>query len=219
MAAAPRANLVLIYGGRSAEHEISCVSALHVSRAADRERYSLCAIGITTDGQWVDATGALAGTEDRLALPSPDSLPGASEGPGPVLTSLLPSSLKPGGDRPTVAVPMVHGPMGEDGTLQGLLELIGVPYTGAGVAGSAVSMDKALAKEVLAGAGIAQAVHVSVAATESPSSVAEQVEKRLGWPVFVKPANMGSSIGITCASGVGELEAALAAAARYDEWL
>ncbi len=213
-----KVRLLVLYGGRSAEHEVSCISALHVVRAADPGRYDLKVVGITTDGRWMDATPALldAGTGGQLALPSPDTIASrAALEPVTTVTSLDDSS-------PLVVLPLLHGPMGEDGTVQGLLEIAGVPYCGPAVAGSAAAMDKGIAKSLLAAAGLPQARYVSLREGEidsDPDAVRRRVESELGWPVFVKPANMGSSIGITCVHGPSELAAALETVRRYDEFV
>lgn len=200
-----RVRLVVVYGGRSAEHEVSCVSARHVVSAVDPDRYELRLAGITTDGGWVDMSHALGELGGARALPSPD---GAAAAPVP-LGELAGTQ--------TVVLPLVHGPTGEDGTLQGLLEMAGVPYCGAGVAGSAVAMDKGLAKSLLASACLPQARWLQFHESAITGRVNEEIEARLGWPVFVKPANMGSSIGITKVGDPDGLRPAVEEALRYDE--
>ncbi len=211
--------LVILYGGRSAEHEVSCISALNVTAAVDPARYDLRMVGITTDGEWIDMTGtalepatgdAAAGRSRAGALPSPDRV--LQDEPSCASDPLVAIS-----DHPQVVVfPLLHGPMGEDGTVQGLLELAGVPYCGPGVAGSAAAMDKGLAKALLSSAGLPQARYLYRAETQFDRGLVGAVERELGWPVFVKPANMGSSIGITKVKDRGSLAAALTAATRYD---
>jgi D-alanine-D-alanine ligase len=207
---ADRVRLLVLYGGRSAEHEVSCVSALHVVEAVDPERFDVRVVGITTDGRWVDATAALQPSGSRQALPSPDALP-AENALEPV------GAVTAGG--PLVVFPLLHGPMGEDGSVQGLLEIAGVPYCGPGVAGSAAAMDKGLTKSLLMAAGLPQPGHLFVRELELDATLVDRIDARLGWPVFVKPANMGSSIGITKVHGPGELDAAVELARRYDEFL
>lgn len=210
----PQVRLIVLYGGRSAEHEVSCISARHVVGAVDRDRYDLSMVGITTSGQWVDTTeaalGAVAGTSALRALPSPDEVlkhePSTAAELGVVISA----------GPQVVVLPLVHGPMGEDGTVQGLLELAGVPYCGAGVAGSAVAMDKGLAKSLLAAAGIPQARYLYRNEHQFDRALTARVEDELGWPVFVKPANMGSSIGITRVKDPGGFDVALRKATRYD---
>jgi D-alanine-D-alanine ligase len=212
----PKVRLLVLYGGRSAEHEVSCISALHVVRAADPEKYDLKVVGITTDGRWTDATPAVldAGTGGQVALPSPDTIEGHR--------ALEPvSTVTADGDAgPLVVLPLLHGPMGEDGTVQGLLEVAGVPYCGSGVTGSATAMDKGIAKSLLTSAGLPQARFLLLREGEidDPRDLIRRVENELGWPVFVKPANMGSSIGITCAHGSSELAPAMDKVRLYDEF-
>jgi D-alanine-D-alanine ligase len=189
--------LVLLFGGRSAEHEVSCVTAAHVLAAADPSRYDVVAVGITRDAAWVRAEAAA----DALV----------AEGPAVDLASLLTPD--------TVVFPLLHGPFGEDGTVQGQLELAGVPYVGAGVLGSAVCMDKAVAKELLAQAGIAQVRHRALRDLEVDAPALDRVVDDLGLPVFVKPANLGSSVAVTKAHDREELDRAVELALSYDEWL
>lgn len=213
MAPRDRIRLIVLFGGRSAEHEVSCVSALHVLRAADPERYDVVPVGITRDGRWLaagDAWGALEG--GARGLPSPDESPGQELDPLPVVTGR-------GGGEEVVVLPLLHGPQGEDGTLQGLLELAGVPYVGAGVTASAVCMDKAVSKRLLQAAGLAVARWLDARRSELGEGFAARVEAELGYPVFVKPANLGSSVGITRVAGPEGLEAALSEAMRYDEYV
>lgn len=235
--------LVVVYGGRSAEHEVSCVSALNVVSAVDSRRYELNVVGITTSGAWLDATSAAlaAASGGAQTLPSPDSLAAPAGVPLPetagtrafprLSTDLLlgapaaPAALAsdaPAGTglgqnpRRTVVFPLLHGPMGEDGTLQGLLELAGVAYCGPGVAGCAAAMDKGIAKSLLAAAGLPQARYLYLPETGVDVTTVDTVESDLGWPVFVKPANMGSSIGISKVKRRRDLPAALEKAFRYD---
>lgn len=231
---------MLLYGGQSPEHEVSCVSAFHVLRAADPARYDVRVVGVTTAGRWVDATAAaLALDPAATALPEPDELAAAeleppTAGALPSLgwstpsapaggTDLVPVIAGPATeeapDRPVVVFPVLHGPHGEDGTVQGLLEMAGLPYVGAGVAGSAVAMDKGIAKALFAAAGIPQARYLAVRAHDIDELLTKTVEAELGWPVFVKPANLGSTIGISRAGGPAELAAAIELALRYDEYL
>ncbi|MGH9054323.1 MAG: D-alanine--D-alanine ligase family protein [Acidimicrobiales bacterium] len=223
--AATRTRLLVLYGGRSAEHEVSCISALHVARAVDPRRYDLRMVGITTDGRWLDATAALAAGAGATALPSPDDLAVAGAldaADGPPAGSLEPVEAVTsgaGGSGLIVVFPLLHGPMGEDGTVQGLLEVAGVPYCGPGVAGSAAAMDKGMAKALFRAAGIPQARHALLREGEIDDRRLERVGAELGWPVFVKPANLGSSIGVSRAADPSELEAAVETALRYDEFV
>ena len=208
-----RIRLIVLFGGRSAEHEVSCVSALHVLRAADPERYEVVPVGITRDGRWLaagDSWGALEG--GARGLPSPDESAGPALDPLPVVTSH-------GGGEEVVVLPLLHGPLGEDGAVQGLLELAGVPYVGAGVTASAVCMDKAVSKRLLQAGGLAVARWLDARRPELGEGFAASVETELGYPVFVKPANLGSSVGISRVDGPEGLEGALSEALRYDEYV
>ena len=222
---------MVIYGGRSAEHEVSCISALHVVRAVDPERYDVKVVGITTEGHWVEVPAATIDETSRgvRGLPSPDNVEAAGAPLGHGLEAVTTLALRPPGTgvagtdealggSEVVVLPLLHGPMGEDGTVQGLLEVAGLAYCGPGVAGSAAAMDKGLAKALLASAGLPQAKYVSLREGEAAGALA-LVEQRLGWPVFVKPANMGSSIGITRVERPDALEAAVRTACLYDEFV
>jgi D-alanine-D-alanine ligase len=210
-----RIRLVVLFGGRSAEHEVSCVSAASVLGAVDRQRYDVQPVGITRDGTWVLATDALAALEaGASALPPRLTADGTELDPLPTIAPAAASSAAP-----TVVLPLLHGPLGEDGTVQGLLELAGVPYVGAGVLGSALCMDKAKAKDVLARADLPQARWIGLRDTEVHDDLVDRVATELGWPVFVKPANLGSSVGVSKVAGPDELDAAVALALSYDEWL
>ncbi len=207
-----RIHLIVVFGGQSAEHDVSCTTAAHVLAAADPTKYRITPIGISTDGQWAIADRAAA------ALASgPDQLPGrldptgSNVSPTPALSA---ASATPG---TTVVMPLLHGPMGEDGTIQGLLELANLPYVGTGVLGSAVAMDKAMAKQVAAAAGIAQARYRAFAEHEMTPGLADDIIRELGLPVFVKPANMGSSVGVSKAATVDSLRTAIDIALSYDE--
>lgn len=204
--------LVLVYGGRSAEHDISCVSARAVAQAAAGVGFTVEPVAISRDGTWLRADAVSAVLADPTAE-LPPSLP--VEG-----TPAAPHELlNPPGAGPVVVFPVVHGPMGEDGTLQGLCELAGVAYVGCGVLSSAVCMDKGVAKQLLAAAGLPQAPHVTLHATGVANTDVTSVFAELGDCVFVKPANMGSSIGISRVSDAGDLAAAVDLALTYDEWV
>ena len=207
-----RIHLIVLFGGESAEHDVSCTTAAHVLKAADPERYRITPVGISTDGQW-----ALADAAAAAVAAGPDAIPGrldpsgSSTSPTPMLAAATAAEER------TVVLPLLHGPMGEDGTVQGLLELADVAYVGAGVLASAVAMDKAMAKEVLAAAGIPQARHVALAEHEMTPGTPADAAAELGLPVFVKPANMGSSVGVSKAQTIEELRDAIAFALTYDE--
>lgn len=210
-----RIRLVVLFGGRSAEHDVSCVSAASVLGAVDPSRYDVVAIGIDRDGRWVLADEAKAALERGVAsVPKALSVSGEEVDP---LPAVLPAPGAPA-ETETVVFPILHGPMGEDGTVQGMLELAGVPYVGSGVLASALGMDKAMAKEMLARASLPQVPWLTRRDGEVEEDFASVVGRELGWPVFVKPANMGSSVGVTKAPDAAALDAALEAAFAYDEW-
>ncbi len=208
----PRINLIVIFGGQSAEHEVSCTTAAHVLRAADPAKYRITPIGIGRDGRWSLATGA-----QQALAEGPQALPGRLDTDGSVIEPTL--AITPTSAGTTVVVPLLHGPMGEDGTVQGLLELADLPYVGTGVLGSALAMDKAMAKVVVAQHGIPQARHLSFRASDLTPGTPAAVADELGLPVFVKPANMGSSIGVTKAKTVEAVRDAIGVALGYDEWV
>jgi D-alanine-D-alanine ligase len=209
-----RIHLLVLFGGRSAEHDVSCVTAAHVLRAADPSKYRITPIGIGTDGQWSLADGAVKALEAGR-----DALPGRLEPSG---QSLEPSAALREGAEPServVALPLLHGPLGEDGTVQGFFELADVAFVGTGVLGSALGMDKAMAKQVLAAAGIPQARHRAFADHQRTPGLPTELADDLGLPCFVKPANMGSSVGVTKTHTVEELRDGIDVALGYDEWV
>jgi D-alanine-D-alanine ligase len=209
-----RVRLVVLFGGRSAEHEVSCISALHVLRAADADRFDIVPIGITRDGRWVDSSEAMAALGGAAgALPSPDDSDASELDP---LPAIVPANREPSD---VVVFPLLHGPMGEDGTVQGLLDLAGVPYVGAGVLGSALCMDKSASKDVLAARGLPQARWLTAREHEVDATFVARVVDELALPAFVKPANLGSSVGVTKAHDEKELQEALDEALRYDEYV
>jgi D-alanine-D-alanine ligase len=185
-------------GGRSSEHEISLASAQSVLENLDPGRYDVEKVAIDRQGGW-----ALGSGNSRQPLPEAGSVAETL----PVLADSKPAATL---DRVDVVFPILHGPFGEDGTVQGLLELAGVPYVGAGVAGSALCMDKDLFKAVLRDRDIPVARNVTL-------RLGDEIENPFGFPVFVKPARLGSSVGITKAHSAAELERAVALARRHDE--
>ncbi len=202
--------LVLVYGGPSAEHEVSCVSTFHVSRAADQDQFDVRIVGVTREGQWVDATDALADLPDATQLPSPNALGDASQFPAPLFEAFGDSSE-------AVVFPLIHGTIGEDGSLQGLLDVVGVPYVGAGVLASALCMEKDMAKAVLHHAGIPQGVFRTVDSPGLTPAQAERLGEELGFPCFVKPAAQGSSVGVAKVDSSDALLKAVGAALDYGE--
>ena len=200
---AARTRLVVLFGGQSAEHDVSCVTAKHVLDAVRRDRYEIEAIGISRDGIWSRCTS----TSDSERLDT------AGEPIDPF--SLLREAAAVGG----VVLPLLHGPFGEDGTVQGLCELAGIPYVGAGVLASALAMDKIAAKQALSAAGVPQAAWIGFNRDAVTDSTAAEILERLGNPVFVKPANMGSSVGVRKATTVEEVHEAIHHASEFDEWI
>ncbi|MBF6073286.1 D-alanine--D-alanine ligase family protein [Nocardia beijingensis] len=213
-----RIRVAVVFGGRSNEHAVSCVSAGSVLRHLDQEKYEVVPIGITSEGRWVLGGSEVAalGIHDR-ALPSVDATGTAlTLAADPSRSGALIALDDPGAALGSVDVvfPILHGPFGEDGTLQGMLELAGIPYVGPGVLASAAGMDKEFTKKLLAAEGLP--VGTQVVLRPGAATVGEEDRLRLGLPVFVKPARGGSSIGITRVEDWDELDAAIAAARVHD---
>jgi D-alanine-D-alanine ligase len=220
-----KVRIAVVFGGRSAEHAISCVSAGSVIAALDPDRYEIVRVGITPDGGWV-----LADPDQRLAIDDgvlPEvtggtavSLVGDPAGRG--LAVLDPgAAIGPALTGVDVVFPVLHGAYGEDGTIQGLLEMAGLPYVGSGVFASAASMDKEFTKKLLAAAGLPQGDHVVLrdangAVRADPELLDGPARERLGLPVFVKPSRAGSSIGITKVTDWAQFPEAVATAAAVD---
>jgi D-alanine-D-alanine ligase len=210
----------VIFGGRSGEHEVSLVSASAVMQALDRTRYEVVPIGITREGHWISAPRALAMLKERAGL---DSAPGCVLIPEPRHEGLLMLATgDPSVGALDVVIPLVHGTYGEDGTLQGLLELADLPYVGAGVLGSALGMDKIVQKQLFAQAGLRTTRYewrLSSLCRDAPVKTARGVETKLRYPIFVKPANTGSSVGITKAHTRSELLKGMELAVPFDRKL
>jgi D-alanine-D-alanine ligase len=215
-----RVRVAVVFGGRNSEHAVSLMGAGSVLAAIDRTKYDVVPIGIATDGRWVlaaeDQRYAIEGTDlpevdrtgSQLALPSA----------GGSLVTLAPGRVPESLGDVDVVFPLLHGPFGEDGTIQGLLEMAGVRYVGSGVLASAVGMDKAYMKIVLAQAGLPTGPYLVVRDRDWRRDRARVIKEaeELGWPVFVKPARAGSSQGVGKAHDVDELEAAVEAARAHD---
>ncbi|MDQ3431214.1 MAG: D-alanine--D-alanine ligase [Actinomycetota bacterium] len=218
-----RPRVAVVFGGRSSEHAISCITAGSVLAAVDRSRYDLVPVGITREGRWVlapDDPQRLSITDGEL--PSVDAA-GASVALSSDPTSRELTVQEPGAvpqvlGEVDVVLPLLHGPYGEDGTLQGLLELAGVPYVGSGVLSSAASMDKEFMKRLLAAAGLPVGPYVAVRPRqwERDRAGVREAVAALSWPVFVKPARGGSSIGISKVAGPEQLDEAVEAARAHD---
>jgi D-alanine-D-alanine ligase len=215
-----RLRVMLLFGGRSAEHDVSRVTAVAVARALDPARYEVVPVAITTDGRWLLA-GEARTQIDRAAKVGPQVLPLSFAVEGETTTGL--GELVATGERAALEVdvvfPLLHGPYGEDGTVQGLLELAGVPYVGSGVVGSAVGMDKIMMKRAFSACGLANARGLELRAGHDLDRFADAVERELGYPCFVKPVNMGSSVGVSKARDRVQLLAACELALTYDEWI
>jgi D-alanine-D-alanine ligase len=235
----------ILFGGRSGEHEVSLLSAASVMKAIDKGKYDVVPIGITKDGHWLTASDAERLLKGEPA-PNPRHLragdPAATAGaavlqngeavlvppvPGDEHTSLLPFQTdaiegRRASDHPImvdVIFPVLHGTFGEDGTIQGLLELADIAYVGAGVLGSAAGMDKDVMKALFKNAGLHIVKHATILRPEwerNPAAVEKRVEQALSYPVFVKPANLGSSVGISKAHDHAELGPAIREAALFD---
>ena len=212
----------ILFGGQSGEHEISLLSAQSVMRAINKDRYDIVPIGITTEGRWLsdgDPLKALTGGQVSLSELVQAPMPRRS---AKVSRALIPGAAQSGIPPVDVIFPVLHGPMGEDGTVQGLFELADLPYVGAGVMASAVGMDKVAMKDVFRAHGLPIVPYLVFLRGEwerNATEVMAQIETRLGFPCFIKPANLGSSVGIAKAHDHVELDAALADAASYDRKL
>jgi D-alanine-D-alanine ligase len=220
---ARKIRLGLIFGGRSAEHEVSLMSARSVLKAINNDKYDVTLIGITREGKW------MAGNDPMKALTAGDmaEMSEAALLGEPGKRELLTLNEQPGGrtvqlssvTELDVIFPLLHGPYGEDGTVQGLLELADLPYVGAGVLGSALAMDKGVCKELLRANGIPVVDWLIVLRSEierDPEAAARRAEAMFGYPIFTKPANLGSSVGVVKAHDRAELIEALKESARYD---
>ena len=201
-----KTRVVVLFGGESAEHDVSCVTAAHVLRALDSRKYEVSTVGITREGRWVQSE-----------LPQSQNVKALSASGSETSSNLV--FEKASASESLVVIPLLHGPMGEDGTVQGLLELAHVAYVGSGVLASAVAMDKSVAKQIMSANGIAQQKFVTVRDTDDANSAIDRAIKELGLPMFVKPANMGSSIGVSKVKTRHEADEALAKAFEYDEWV
>jgi len=208
-----RLRVGVLFGGRSGEHEVSLVSAASVIRGMDPDKYEPVPIGITKDGHWLIGEGAVKMLPEvlkggRRVMLTAD----------PTEAALVPLDRGAGAQRLDVIFPVMHGTFGEDGTIQGMLDLAGLPFVGAGVLGSAIGMDKDVAKRLCQEAGIPVVPWVTVHRwlwEKEPLAVKEEIEKAFPYPVFVKPATLGSSVGMTKVHTAEELAPALDLACEY----
>ncbi len=207
----------VLFGGRSAEHEVSLVSATSVINALDKKKYDVVPIGITLDGRWISSPNTLEVLKSRKRI---NKQPQKILLPDPNLKGIVEIFSKINSEEKIdVIFPVLHGTFGEDGTVQGLLELANIPYVGAGVLASSVAMDKIVARRLYKAAGIPVTPDVWFLWKKfqvNKKFYLSQVADELGFPCFVKPANMGSSVGITKAHNRRELEGAIELAANYD---
>jgi D-alanine-D-alanine ligase len=224
--------VAVVFGGKGPEHPVSCLGGGNVLRAIDRDKYEVIPIGIAKDGNWLEVaddpeklaiTGGELPSVEAVAKPDAHLVPWAYQGDSAVVAS-APGHIPHALGEVDVVLPILHGPFGEDGTIQGLLELAGVPYVGAGVLASAVSMDKEYMKLIFLAKGLPVGPYVVVHARDWPAGpeptaaqrqVAAELEA-LGWPLFVKPARGGSSLGTSKAASPGELAGAIALARQFD---
>lgn len=219
-----RTRVAVIFGGVSSEHEVSCLTAGGVTRAMDPERYEVLGIGITPEGTWTqvsrDGLAAMEVVDGELPRLTEDVPPATllrREGGGGRVATVAGTSLVDVADF-DVAFTLLHGPFGEDGTIQGLLEMYGIPYVGTGVAGSAISMDKDLMKRALHTKGLPVGPWLAATPVEwrtDPDAILARI-REFTLPVFVKPARGGSSVGITRVTNHADLPAAIAEAQRWD---
>ncbi|MBC8229802.1 D-alanine--D-alanine ligase [bacterium] len=220
----PKRNIAIIFGSRSAEHEVSIITAHQLISALDKNKYEIIPIYITKNGDWLTDEKLLnINTFTRGSLPNPSTFDKAYISPSPQDRCIV--REKSGLFRTRkripidVAFPVMHGPHGEDGTLQGLLELAGIPYVGAGVLGSAVGMDKIVMKSIFRENDLPTVNYICFTVNEwkgKPEEILRIIEDSLNYPVFVKPANSGSSIGVSKAKNTDELKFALDVASQYD---
>ena len=218
-----RLRVGVLFGGKSGEHDVSLMSARSVVNAIDRRKYEVVLLGIDRDGRWLtqgDPMRVLSETASDLGIDTEvqPSHAGADHG----RRELIPGTQQEGFPQVDVIFPVLHGPFGEDGTVQGLLELADLPYVGAGVTGSAVGMDKAIFKDVMRSHGLPIADYLLLLRSDwenDPEAALDRVECALAYPVFTKPANLGSSVGICKCHDRQELAAGLADAALYDRKL
>ncbi len=218
-------NVMVVFGGKSGEHEVSLMSATSVLKAIDKEKYNIITVGITKQGIWKLYRGPI----DEIQTGEWENIADKEAENEGFIThmSLLPTDNGKGivtlGNGETqkidVIFPILHGPFGEDGTIQGLFEMINVPYVGTGVLASSLAMDKAMTKKLLKAEGIPQAkYHIIMLKDykENSEKIIQKIEEDFEYPIFVKPANMGSSVGITKANNIEKLKEAIELAGKYD---
>ncbi|WP_303974448.1 D-alanine--D-alanine ligase [Streptococcus merionis] len=197
--------LILLYGGRSAEREVSVLSAESVMRAVDYDRFVVKTYFITQSGDFIQTQVFKSRPADDERLMTNSTIDWEAKIPASAIY-----------EEGAVVFPLLHGPMGEDGSMQGFLEVLKLPYVGTNVLASSLAMDKIATKQVLASYGIPQVAYVAISASHDRQAKMAEINDQLTYPVFVKPSNMGSSVGISKVDTPDELEAALDVAFRYD---
>lgn len=220
----------VIFGGRSGEHEVSLISAKGIMNAMAKEKYEIIPIGITKEGRWLTSGDPMKVLQSTLAKGAgeqdernPERGEGTEAGKRELMPAdrreLVPGTHEAGFPQVDVVFPVLHGPFGEDGTVQGLLELANIPYVGAGVLGSALGMDKIAMKAIFRSYGLPVVEHLALKRKDwerDPKAMMGLIEREVGYPCFIKPANLGSSVGVTKVHDRSELAPALNLAARYD---
>lgn len=210
--------VALLYGGKSAEHEISIISARNIFHAIDKKKYQIVAVALDRQGRWfIDEGARLLGDATASSVSPAGAKDAAAVMPGETSRPLIQPWSHQALGAVDVVFPVLHGPFGEDGTIQGLLKLAGVPFVGAGVLGSAVGMDKDVMKRLLRDAQIAIAKFLVFEQREQRTISFAKTQKALGTPLFVKPANLGSSVGISKVTRRSEFAGAIRKAFRYDD--
>lgn len=208
-----RTHLVVLFGGRSAEHDVSCTTAWHVNQAIDRAQHDVTLVGISRTGEWSVVEDPFYDTTTGISDLGRLTPNGAPTNPFELITQLRTSAKAP-----IVVLPLLHGPLGEDGTIQGMLEVLDVAYVGSGVLSSAVAMDKSFTKNIAAAAGVPTPQHLTLHASSDCAidALTSRIEDAFGYPCFVKPANMGSSVGVSRVDHASELPTAVSLAFSFD---
>ncbi len=219
-------NVMVVFGGKSGEHEVSLMSAASILRAINKEKYNVIPVGITKDGVWKICNCTIDEIESGSWEDEQNQL---DEHINQTVKKITLAPMDKNGEvlrvennkieKVDVVFPVLHGPFGEDGTIQGLIEMMGIPYVGAGVLASAVAMDKGMAKKLFDADGIPQAKYIIINRNkyiQHMQKMIEEIEGQFNYPVFVKPANLGSSVGISKAKNTEQLVKAINEAAKYD---
>jgi len=209
--------VAIVFGGRSGEHEVSLVSAKNIIETIDKEKYHIIQVGITKEGKWLSGDNAVNAFQEQNYDNLTEVFPNIESGSNELLV-LSDGNYKK--EKVDIFFPAMHGPYGEDGTIQGVFEMANIPYTGCGVLASSVGMDKLMTKAVWEQAGLPVTPYIGTTKLEwnnDKAGVMQKAENKLGYPIFVKPANMGSSVGISKAKNREELEKAIDLACQFDQ--